>query len=190
MNSLRIFFAIVLPKSIQDLLSEYQISLEHFFGEKNVQWTKACNLHVTLQFMKSVPIEHISQLIDATTIQAQQIPPFKLELDVLELFPSPTHPRFIVFSAGPHNKLTQLVDSIGLSISALGYPLEQRAFRGHLTLGRLLHFNSSSDTLKNLPALKTPRILITEFQLLESKSSQGRSNYHPLGRFKLGKKPK
>lgn len=184
MSSHRLFFAIGLPESIQNLLSEYLPRLEQLIGVKNVRWTKAENLHVTLQFMGSVETGRINQLVDAVAREVEQIPSFKLELGAPKLFPSISQPRFISLNAGPHNHLSQLSNAIGHSLSALGYPLEQRPYRGHVTLGRIQHVDSV-DALKNQSFSKIPGIEVTQFYLFESKLNQGKSNYLQLAQFNL-----
>ncbi len=185
MNNLRLFFAIAIPKLIQDILSEYIEPLEKIIGANQIRWTIGDHLHVTLQFMQSVQNQHLSQLIETTRVAVQNLHSFELEFGAPELFPSLSHPRFITLNAEHNQELSQLAACVGHCITDLGYPIEQRPYRGHLTLGRLVSSTVSNDALKWINVPKTPKILVNEFHLIESKPSQGKSTYSSLARFKL-----
>ena len=137
-----------------------------------------------LTILQRVEYIHLTQLIEKVRIELETIRPLQLELGELEVFPTANHPRVLALQAGPPETLTSLVKAIGLGIKATNYPVEERPFRGHMTLGRLSKVLSlpSLAELNLAPFFPT---LINEINLFESKPGRSRSLYIPLERFKL-----
>jgi 2'-5' RNA ligase len=186
MSTIRAFFAIMSPKSMSDLMSNVLESLKQFTPEHVIKWSRVENLHITLQFLKSIQPEHVVPLIEKVRIELKNTPTFQLEFHGLEWFPTPEHPKILSLAVGSKDILIPLSATIGHAISAFNYPVESRPFRGHMSIGRLLNYSSKQKALLNqikLPII--PSIPINELYLIESKSSKGGSNYCPLAKFDL-----
>lgn len=185
MKPIRAFFALSMPKSIQHLLAEVLISAQKCIPAAAVHWMHRENLHITLQFMPEVHLNDIAQLIEDVRINLTNTPSFYLELKDIEFFPTPTHPRIISLAVGPSDRLIQLSAAIGQGIKTSNYPVETRAFRGHLTLGRLRYVHHQSFSLEQIKIPLIPKIWINEICLFESKPGKEHSNYIPLAHLNL-----
>lgn len=186
MNTIRSFFAIKPPSSIQEnlsvILAELKQSVPHHF----TRWIDIEHLHITLQFLKSTQSEQVPDIINSMQILLKETPAFQLELGSLEWFPSIAHPKIISLAVGPQEVLTTLSTAIGIELKALNIPIETRAFKGHMTLGRLSpHHNLQKELiLDHIKIPPVPPVLIDELFYFESKPARG-SNYIPLARFEL-----
>ena len=183
MNTIRAFFAIVPPKSLSDLLSSDLESSKQSFPKNFIRWVPIEKWHITLQFLKSIQPEHITPLIERVRMELKNTPALVLEFGDLEWFPTPKHPKILSLEVGPQNILMPLSAAIGHAISALDYPVESKAFRGHMSLGRLLSHQSQKETL--LPQIKLPQIQINEIYLIESKTGKKGTDYYPLAQVGL-----
>lgn len=177
---LRVFFAIKLPKTMDDFFLQWLQLLKQSAPEHLLRWSRVENLHVTLQFIKSIEAEHVPLLIDRVQSELEVWTTFQLEFGPLEWFPNPQKPKVLSLSVGPENQMKALATSIGNAIESLHYPLENKPFRGHLTLGRLTNFTMPILPVIQYPLPPIPSVSIDDVYLIESRPSRGRTNYHPL----------
>lgn len=181
MNTMRAFFAIIPPKSLSNLLSSVLESSKQSLPKNLIRWVHIDKLHITLQFLKNIQPEHVTPLIERVRLELQNIPSFQLVLGGLEWFPTSKHPKILSLVVGPHNILRPLSDAIGHAIDALNYPVEPQPFRGHMSLGRLLHYRSQQVMfLERIKLPFIPPIPINEIYLIESKSGKQGTDYYPL----------
>ncbi|WP_162262416.1 RNA 2',3'-cyclic phosphodiesterase [Legionella brunensis] len=180
----RVFFAINFPKKIQLILKDTLNILQQSIQEK-IHWTSFYNLHITLGFLGNIQSEHIPQLIEHTKLQLGNCESFSLQLEKIQLFPSTKKPRIISFSTTPNDQLKEIVDCIRQAILATGYSTETRAFRGHLTLGRLRGAHVQGKLLEEIQLPTLLPIRVTQIDLLESQLGKGLPCYIPLAHFIL-----
>lgn len=182
----RVFFAIDLPQNTKDAVESIILELKKYYPPKAVRWSKACNLHVTLHFLKEIRSVDRDKLIALAHKAAQHINSFELALGAPELFPLVSRPKIITLPVLLNETLTTLVTAIGEAIVAAGYPIEDHLFRGHVTLGRL-----NFGLLKRpviLPKIKMPYLKpnrIDEIILSHSELTPQGSQYTQLARFSL-----
>lgn len=184
MKAIRVFFAISLTKSTQDLVKQVLEPLQLTIPAESVCWIPLQGLHVTLQFLPKIKYAHLKNLIEWVHIELKTCKPFKLELGGVELFPTTDHPRVIALHAGPHHVLAGLAHAIGLGIAAADYPVQTGLFRGHLTLGRLAN-TYQPFSLEGIKLPPIPKIEIRDLCLFESKQDKDRALYIPLEYFSL-----
>ena len=143
-------------------------------------------LHVTLQFLKGIQPEHVTSLIEQVRLELKDTPAFQLEFGGLEWFPTPEHPKILSLAVGPQHSLMSLSVAIGHAISTLNYPVESHPFRGHMSLGRLLHYRSQQTALlQQIKLPPIPPIAINELYLIESRPGKKGNDYHPLAQLAL-----
>ena len=187
MQTIRTFFAIMLPPTIQENMSTCLSTIKHAVPDSNLRWVKIEHLHVTLQFLNSLKSECVPQLIEKIQKTLKNTPSFQLEIGELQWFPTPSHPKILSFNVGPHSILNDLSASIGNELTALSIPIEKRPFRAHMTLGRLASHHHLADTvdLSQIQLPPIPSITINELFFIKSKPQAEGSHYAPLARFKL-----
>ena len=186
MKSIRAFFAINMPKSIQNSLKKTMLLLQHNVQTPAVRWTNLQNLHITLQFLQEIQCDHLGQLIEKVRIELKNTAAFQLELGNLELFPSPRHPHVIALQAAPEDTLANIANAIGVGITSLSYPIARGQFRGHLTLGRFKYMDRKLCLLEQIKLPPIPKAEINEICLFESQlGGHHGPHYVPLEYFKL-----
>ncbi len=130
-----------LPENIKAQLADLQRRIQTGcrFVDAHPRWVPASNFHLTVEFFGNTPEEYIDgvqKLLDTST---QNVEPFTLELNRVELFPPESRqPKVIsVAVGGQKRELVRLHEEIFYRFVGAGYPLEQREYRPHLTIARL-----------------------------------------------------
>ena len=100
-------------------------------------WVDESRLHLTLKFIGEEPAEAVPPLAESLRRVAAAHGPVTLELGGLGAFPSKRRPRVIWLGVAPDPKLELLHHGVEEACAALGYEVEGRAFRPHLTIGRV-----------------------------------------------------
>lgn len=183
---IRIFFAIDLPQDAKERLSKFIGALKKEAKSNAIRWTKAENLHITLQFLAEVRTEHLSVLIEKVREEVQHsAKSLTLSLGAWHLFPNPYRPRVIVLEVTPHAELAVLSGLIGKGIQAMDYAIESRPFRAHLTLGRIKHTPVNLDFLSACTLPEIPGITITEVVMFRSEPQPEGSQYTVMEKINL-----
>jgi 2'-5' RNA ligase len=185
MNSLRVFFALLLPQSVQPLLATGLASLKNAFPEHSLKWIQPENLHITLQFLGNIPQEQVPELIQKIQVVLQSTPALQLQLGSLEWFPTLDHPKILSLSVEPQELLRNLATTLRQTLLALNLNPETRPFRGHITLGRIARQPVPYERLDQNAMPYIPEMLIDTIYLIESRRNSCNSSYHSLAEFKL-----
>lgn len=178
---IRAFFAIDLPNTIKKELGKFIQQLKNVNAQSAIRWTAVDNLHITLQFMAALQSNDIENLLTSVRKTILTEKPFVVSLSALELFPSALQPHAISLGVTNQNQLSALAKAIGSGISACGYEIEKRVFRGHLTLARIkgpIHWQPIA-----LPSI--PEIYVKEVTLFRSDPHEKGSRYTPLAEIAL-----
>ncbi len=185
-SSLRCFFAIDLPPQSKQALVQIVTTLQKTYVRDAIRWIKTDNFHITLQFMEKIKAEDLPTLIQTAQPVLAEMKAFSVNLGPLQLFPSLHHPRNICLSVEPAQALTTLAVRLGECIHALGYPIETRHFRAHITLGKIqFHPHKDHFSLSVMDTSAVDKLTVGEVVLYRSEPSEHGSHYTALERFKL-----
>lgn len=133
---MRTFIAIPLPKECQALLDQMQECLRAHKAE--VRWVAIPSIHLTLKFLGEVDPETIPSLNKLLNESAGSERRFELRLHGLGCFPNARNPRVIWCGIdGETDSLIRLQHIVEAACTKLGFAPEDRAFRPHLTIGRV-----------------------------------------------------
>ncbi len=113
----RVFFAVALPKDINDLVAHYIDELKTLSRTSKIRWTRAENLHITLQFLAEVQgkdVPHLLSCVETELLAARH--PVSFHLRDLHLFPDPHRPRVIVMGVATQSPLAEWSALIGKGI--------------------------------------------------------------------------
>lgn len=184
---IRIFFAVELPDEIKERLGRFISELKKKSKSHAIRWTKAENLHITLQFLAEVKTEDLVPLINNVRKQIDgALKGGLLSFGTLHLFPTPYRPRVIVLEITQQESLALLAELIGEGIKQSNYPIETRPFRAHLTLGRI---KRPGVNLQFLSSFAEPKVVekidMKEVVLFRSEPLPEGSQYTVLERFSL-----
>jgi len=184
---IRVFFAIDLPLAVKEKMGLFISSLKKKSKSHAIRWTRPENLHVTLQFLAEVKSADLPNLINMVREELfGAISDATLTFGDLHLFPNPYRPRVIVMDVMPQDKLALLSQLIGNSIKKMGYEIDVRPFRGHLTLGRIKHAHGVNlDFLGEAEKPLFDDLALTEVVLFRSEPLPEGSKYSALERITL-----
>jgi RNA 2',3'-cyclic 3'-phosphodiesterase len=102
-----------------------------------VRWAPVQTVHITLHFFGSISDERLAQAVHALQPMVAAQAPIQLQLTGLGAFPSETRPRVLWCGVGGDTiALRDLNERCAAALAAAGFPVEQRPFRPHCTLGR------------------------------------------------------
>jgi 2'-5' RNA ligase len=151
-----------------------------------VRWVRPEGLHLTLKFFGSVPEETAAQLVPALAQASDGTGPIPLTCAGIGSFPAGQRARVIWIGVDAPGALELLQDAVERACVPLGFPVEGRPFRPHITLGRVkdgekLPAHAIED------AAVEPEIPFLADQLVLFQSQPGRSGsvYHQLHTFAL-----
>jgi 2'-5' RNA ligase len=144
LTSIRYFIAVDMPVDISNFARERQQALKK--AGINMKWVRPESIHLTLQFLGDVDVEIISDIQTGMEKAVKGMLPFSLQVKGLGAFPSLKRPKVLwVGLAGQIDRLKNLKRRISEELVDIGFPIEKRSFRGHLTIGRI---KGDMDTLQ------------------------------------------
>ncbi len=133
---MRTFVAIPLPAECQAMLEQIQQELRGYRAE--VGWIAIPSIHLTLKFLGEADPEIIPKLEESLKSATQAEHSFELRLRGLGCFPNLKSPRVIWCGLeGDTESLSRLQQRVETVCNEFGFPPEARAFKPHLTLGRV-----------------------------------------------------
>ncbi|HEX5484097.1 MAG TPA: RNA 2',3'-cyclic phosphodiesterase [Terriglobia bacterium] len=187
---MRAFIAIELPARIQEELGrrqeEFRKRLSASARDREISWTRAGNIHLTLKFLGDISKEQLNRVAG----QLDSIPPFEkfgVEVRGFGFFPNAKRPRvFWAGLVGP-SALGELSTKIEAAASKAGFSPEERPFEPHLTLARLRNPQPFPDVSRPLPSSgedSMGQFDVTEFHLFESTlHSRAPAEYRKIGSY-------
>lgn len=136
-EAVRSFVAIELPDGLKRELSALIDRLRA--DSPNVaRWIDPAGIHLTLKFLGDVPAGRLDSLTTGLTEAVVGLSPFRLEIGGLGVFPDSKRVRVVwVTVSGETGRLQKLQQAVEGAMENLGFPVESRAFRPHLTLARV-----------------------------------------------------
>jgi 2'-5' RNA ligase len=149
-EKIRAFIAVrvspAVERAIENVIAELRA---HNDG---IKWVSSTSLHLTLKFLgPAVPIEKIHRLQPDLEKIAGDTAAFELDASGVGGFPDLKHPH-VLWVGLRSEKLQNLAARIDDAASRCGFEREQRAFNGHLTIGRLKRPRLHSETRTRIDA--------------------------------------
>ena len=116
------------------------------------KWVDPDRLHLTLKFLGEQPDDAVSRVATAMDDVGRRHRWIDTSLNEFGAFPNFRRLRVVFISMEPDPRLEMLHHDVEVACHALGFPLEARPFRPHVTLARV----------KQLVAADTVRALLRE----------------------------
>lgn len=152
----RLFIAVKLPPELGEMLNRHirELPVQLQFAK----WVHPADYHITLQFLGDTDVKDIPALAGALRGVAGGASPFSLALKEWGTFGAPSAPKVLWAGVGGDLKrLYELHRAVTAATQPLGFAVEERPYRPHLTLARKyrgegpfqpdwLHFSAASDT--------------------------------------------
>ena len=138
MPPLRTFIAVKPTDDVLAELARLSAGLADQWPPRTVRWVRPQNIHLTLRFLGVTDPDLVPALGAGLDAAAAPAVPFTLRLEGLGCFPNARRPRVIwVGLRDPDERLVLLKEAVERMVRSLGWEGEDRAFRPHLTLGRV-----------------------------------------------------
>jgi RNA 2',3'-cyclic 3'-phosphodiesterase len=131
----RLFLAINFPDTVREAVAEACAPLRE--AAPGVRWVKPELLHLTVKFFGDQPDEIVPALRDAIAATAARHRPMELVLEGVGAFPNLRRPRVVWTGVEPSARLELLFHDTESACDRLGFPLEGKVFRPHVTIGRV-----------------------------------------------------
>lgn len=186
MPKIRTFIAIEISPELRAELERTIGSLRSAFG--GVRWLKPENIHLTLKFLGDTEIDRIDAVNAILGEVAIRHRPLTVKLGGLGCFPNLKRPRVIWLGIERRQELIALAGDIEEGLAGLGFEKEKRAFRPHLTLGRVkapLDGSKLTDAFRRLGADSFVSLDIEMILLLQSTLTPRGAVYQALSKRRL-----
>jgi len=171
-KSIRIFFAILPNKFVQEQLAHQAEILEPICGGRKV---KTQHIHLTLLFLGNVSTHRIETLQQVMKKVSAKKFAFSLE----EICYWKQNRIIYIQPKQFPEELFSLVDSLRNVLSEAGFLFDKRAYKPHITLIRKATHQTRTDLIKPI------MWLVNEWSLIQSKQTDSGVDYIPLGHWCL-----
>jgi 2'-5' RNA ligase len=139
----RLFLAVPVPAPVRDRIGELIARLEPRGWP--IRWIDPGNAHITLHFLGDTPPEEAAILQLALPEIVARHAAFDLRTAGLGVFPKLKRPRVVWLGIyGPAHRLETVAADIGEVLGELQFPLDDRPFSPHITLGRVRDTSNTS----------------------------------------------
>jgi len=183
----RTFFALDIDDVLRSRLAEVEAALS---GDEKITWVKPVNLHVTLNFLGSVPDEMIADVCNVGRQVASGIEPFDFHVTQIVCVPPRGRLRMIWAAVSdPTGRMARLNEELSLALGELGLRQEDRQFKGHVTFARVRFAKDASRlraAAQQYAADDFPAQHADELVAYTSRLTPDGPIYTPVARAKLG----
>jgi 2'-5' RNA ligase len=131
----RLFLAINLSPEVRREVAAATVSLRECVPE--LAWVREPLLHLTLKFLGEQPAERVDDIQSALAGVAGRHRELLMTLGGIGAFPNFRRARVVWIGVGHDPRLEFLHHDIEVACEALGFEVEGRPFRPHLTLARV-----------------------------------------------------
>lgn len=184
---IRLFISVELPDGIKDRLAELISELKR--SGAGIKWVKPQNLHLTLKFLGWVEDSQVDEIIELSAKSVAGAGSFKARFEGLGTFPGGKAPRVIwVGTAEGGGALCKLAKDLEKNMSEAGFRKEERAFKPHLTIGRVKERKGLAKLTKQIGGIKDAgfgEVLVDRINVMKSTLAPNGPVYENLKEVKL-----
>jgi 2'-5' RNA ligase len=104
----------------------------------DVRWEPSEKFHATIKFLGDVEERNLPRIIAKIEQSVSTVPHCTVSYEGIGTFPDKEHPRVIwIGCENPDGNLLKLKSNLDAALHPLGFPIEERVFHPHITLGRV-----------------------------------------------------
>lgn len=133
---MRLFIALNLPPHLREALYAATAPMREAVP-REVTWARAEALHLTLKFLGDAEAERVPALAAALGEVAGRHQMAAVRVAGVGAFPQMARPRVLWLGVDPTPRLELLQHDVEAACARLGFDIEGRPFRPHVTLGRV-----------------------------------------------------
>jgi len=135
-ETIRAFIGIRLPENMISFFREIQDGIKA--QGLNLKLVRPENIHITLKFLGYIDKSAVREIGYAMEESGHRNSPIILNAKGLGCFPTIRKPRILWVGLGKQiEKLKTIQKNLDQKLETLGFPKENRTFKGHLTIGRV-----------------------------------------------------
>ena len=178
---IRAFIAANLAMSVGEEMAKVQSALQKAKGD--IRWVKPQGFHLTFRFLGNIEQTRVAPILAALRAAVRHQPQFRVRTQGLGAFPSLARPR-VLWARLSGGGLQELHTTIESALGSDGKPSEGRAFRPHITLGRVHSqrgWNHVLERVKEYLQYDFGESLIESVTLYRSELEPGGAVYTSLG---------
>lgn len=181
---MRLFAGIPVP---EPALGELRKVMDHLRRRDwPVRWARDEGLHLTLKFYGQVGEAQSEQIVATLREAVRDCGPIPMSCAGVGHFPPGRKVQIVWAGVDAPGSLELLQDRIERGSETLGFPLEGRPFRPHITLGRVRQGERlPASALAAAPAFEEIPFLADRLVLFESRPGAGGSVYTPRANLEL-----
>ncbi len=182
----RIFIAAKVEPSPE--LIRMAASLKALLASESIKWADLANSHLTLAFLGDTEEKRIKVLSTMLPERCNGFGEFSFTLAGTGVFKSFRDPRVIWVGIRLSEQLTRLNDRISAGLRENDFPVEERAFRPHLTLGRIKSLRNTENLkgfIERYAEAEFQVVPVNEVILFESILMQPGPVYRVQGKYRL-----
>jgi RNA 2',3'-cyclic 3'-phosphodiesterase len=183
----RLFIAVPVPTEISSAIADVVDRVRAVAipsDGRDVRWVRLDGLHITLRFLGPTPRDRVDGVVEATRAAAVETRPFDVVLGRAGTFPDARRPRAlwidILDGAEDLGSAARRIDG---ELRRRGWELDDRPFRGHLTLARADGVRAGSTIgarLKEAAEALELTFTAERFVVFESITGGGPARYVPI----------
>ena len=182
---IRTFLAFDLPDNIKNSVIEIKNHLQNYSNRK-IKWVEDENLHITLQFMGDIKESDIKTVANGLQNVLSNLSAFEFSFAKMELIPG-REPRLVWLKFETEsNEIFKRHKRIRTYLYEMGYKIEKKPLKFHLTLGRIkkpLDYYEIESFLKFKPKIES--FVANNITLYKSFLTPKGPIYTPLDNFIL-----
>ncbi|HTE45659.1 MAG TPA: RNA 2',3'-cyclic phosphodiesterase [Gemmatimonadaceae bacterium] len=179
---MRLFLAINLPADVRSEITAATAALRDCAPE--LGWVREAKLHLTLKFLGEQPPERAGEIQAAIASVAGRHRELNMELGGIGAFPNFRRPRVVWLGVGQDPRLELLHHDVETAGERIGFEVDGRPFRPHLTLGRVIHALPAEQLRGFVREGKrtdyTADVVVQSIDLMRSERSSAGSTYTTL----------
>jgi 2'-5' RNA ligase len=183
---IRTFIAVAVSDDTRQMIDTLQMVFRH--SHKEILFVPAQNVHVTLKFLGDIDPESVPELITKIETSIRSFRKFDYICAGTGVFPNVRRPRVLWLGITQGSEmLTNLSKTLDDSLKAMPIESEDRAFKAHITLGRIKEFRTPVPELNQFLVypFKPTRNPVEEVILFKSTLTPNGVIYTPLHNFSL-----
>lgn len=182
----RTFIAFDVPPS--EAVKEAFETIRHKLRNDSISWTDKSRLHITIKFLGNTDEDKIQSIVSNITKTIRPYDKFKVTLEDIGVFRNIHDPKVIWMGCRIENSLTSFKQELEASMGTLGFVTESRAFKPHLTLGRVKLLRQTKTLLEIIATYKSRifnEFIVGELILYESRLTPSGPVYTPIEKFTI-----
>lgn len=186
-RTIRAFVALDVPPDLKRAITSLQREMGVVRGAR-VTWPRPEGIHLTLKFLGDIDRDQLPELTEALAGVSRSSGVISLATTITGGFPRIEKPRILWLGLQENGELLRLQSAVEEACFELGYPLEEKPFHPHLTVGRVKDIDRVCELPSRYKAVKVPRHewSATELLLMMSDLRPEGAVYTALARLPLG----